>query len=158
MTALARHVWPRRLAALAAALLIAAAWGALVQTQFNLQALAPFVDIPVSVRLTTSLQDLAGYGPVHLGLVAASWAAALPVAMWLARHWPQRRTLLYALAAGLGLVVAIRITDAVAPMPVLIDATRGLVGLLAIAAGSALGGGLFAHWTRKRTDPPTPRR
>ena len=69
----------------------------------------------------------------------------------------RRRTLLYALAAGLGLVVAIRITDAVAPMPVLIDATRGLVGLLAMAAGSALGGGLFAHWTRMRAGPTTPR-
>ncbi|WP_394003700.1 hypothetical protein ACF3M1_02700 [Luteimonas sp. WGS1318] len=150
MTARLRPSWPRRLGALAVALSIAAAWGALVQTQFNLQALTPFVEIPFAVRLTTSLQDLAGYGPVQLGLVAAAWLAALPVAMGLGRRWPRLRTPLYALAAGIGLVVAIRITDAVAPMPVLIDATRGLAGLLGMAAGSALGGGLFAHWTRSR--------
>ena len=143
-----RPSWTRRLVALAAALLIAAAWGALVQTQFNLQALAPFVDVSLRVRWTTSLQDLVGYGPVQLGLVAAAWLPALPVAAWLGRRRPRLRTPLYALAAGVGLVAAIRLTDAVAPMPVLIDATRGLVGLLAIAAGSALGGGLFAHWTR----------
>lgn len=150
MTAHARPSWPRRLTALVVALLVAAAWGTLVQTQFNLQALTPFVDIPPAVRLTTSLQDLLGYGPVQLALVAAAWLPAFPVAMWLSRRWPHLRTALYALAGGIGLVVAIRIADMAAPMPVLIDATRGFGGLLAIAAGSAFGGGLFAYWTRLR--------
>ena len=150
MTVRIRPSWPRRLLALAAALLLAAAWGSLMQTWFNLQALMPFVDIPPAVRWTTMRQDLAGYGPVHLALVAAAWLPALPVAMWLARRRPHLRTALHAIAAGIGLIVAIRIADAAAPMPVLIDATRGLGGLLAIAAGSALGGALFAHWTRGR--------
>ncbi len=148
MSACRRPSWPRRLLALAAALLVAVLWGTLVQTQFNLQALTPFVDVPAAVRLRTSLQDLVGYGPTHLGLVAAAWLPALPVAMALARRWPARRTALYALAAGVALVAALRAADAVAPMPVLVDATRGTFGLLAVAAGSALGGGLFAHWTR----------
>lgn len=142
--------WPRRLLALVAALLIAGLWGTLVQTTWNLNALAPFVNLPLRVRVLTHLQDLAGYGPVHLALLAAAWLLALPVAAGLARAAPRYRTALHALAAGTGLVVALRLADLAAPMPVLIDASRGTGGLLLIAAGSALGGGLFAHWTRPR--------
>jgi hypothetical protein len=32
---------------------------------------------------------------------------------------------------------------------VLIDATRGLTGLLAMAAGCVIGGALFARWTQR---------
>ena len=40
--------------------------------------------------------------------------------------------------------------DAVAPMPVFIDATRHLPGLLAMAAGAVLGGLLYARLTARR--------
>ncbi|VFR32010.1 hypothetical protein ANK1_4056 [plant metagenome] len=150
MTVSARKLsWGRRAAAFVAALLFAAAWGVLAQTQFNLQALAPFVDLPIGVRLRTSLQDLVGFGPVYAGLVLAAWIPAFLVAWPLARRLPRLRVGWYALAAGVGLIVAIRSADAVAPMPVLIDATRSTFGLLVLALGSALGGALFAWLTRR---------
>jgi hypothetical protein len=140
--------WPQRLLAFVGALLIAAAWGSVVQTQFNLHALTAFVDIPLRVRLLTTLHDLAGFGSLYALMLLVAWLPAFLVAMLLARRWPAARTALYALAAGVAVVVAIRATDAAVPPPVLIDATRGIMGLLAMAAGCVIGGALFARWTR----------
>ncbi|AMM24180.1 hypothetical protein [Variovorax sp. PAMC 28711] len=142
--------WRAVALAFAASALIAIAWGSLVQTQFNLNALVALgVEMPLRLRLLTSAQDLAGFGPVYAGILLAGWIPAFLVAAWLAYKAPRLRVVLFALAAGAALVLAVRVTDAVAPMPVLIDATRGLGGLLTMAAGSALGGALFARWTRK---------
>ena len=142
--------WRTVATAFSGAALIAIVWGSLVQTQFNLNALVALgVELPVRLRLLTSAQDLAGFGPVFAGLVLAAWLPAFPAAAWLARKAPPLRVALFAAAAGLALALAVRVADAVAPMPVLIDATRGPTGLWAMAAGSALGGALFAWWTRK---------
>jgi hypothetical protein len=128
--------------------LFAAAWGSVVQTQFNLQALRALgVDIPAPVRAWTTLQDLAAFAPVYAGILAAGWLPALAVAAWVSRRLPAWRVPLMALAAGVGMVAAVRGVDAAAPMPVFIDATRGLPGLLSMAAGSVLGGALYARWT-----------
>jgi hypothetical protein len=134
--------WPQRLLAFVGALLLAAAWGSVVQTQFNLNALSAFVDIPLRVRLLTTLQDLAGFGSLYALMLLVAWLPAFLVAMLIARHWPAARTALYALAAGVAVVV---------PPPVLIDATRGITGLLAMAAGCVIGGALFARWTRPQS-------
>lgn len=138
--------WPRVLLALAAGWLLAAAWGSVVQTQFNLQALVALgVPVPPGVRALTTLQDLAGFAPVYAGILVAGWLPALGLAAWLAERWPAARTALFTIAAGLGMVVAVRAVDALAPMPVFIDATRGWFGLLSMAAGAALGGWLSAR-------------
>ena len=138
------------LAPLAAAWLLAAAWGSVVQTQFNLQALVALgVDVPPGLRALTTLQDLAGFAPVYAGILAAGWLPALGLAAWLARRQPAWRTALLTSAAGLGMMAAVRAVDAVAPMPVFIDATRGWPGLLTMAAGAALGGLLYARGTQR---------
>lgn len=143
--------WRLRLLAFGLALLFAAAWGTLVQTQFNLAALAELgLTIAPTTRMLTSAQDLAGFGPIYAGIVLAGWLPAFAVAAWLSRRWPAGRTALYALAATAGLVAAVRVVDAVAPMPVLIYATRTWVGLACMAIGSGLGGALFAAWSRPR--------
>ena len=139
----------RHLVAFLAAWLLATAWGSGVQTQFNLNAIAALgIAIAPTLRLQTTLQDLLGFGPVYAGIVLLAWLPAFAAAAWLARNRPAWRLALFGLAAGVGLVVAIRSVDAVAPMPVLIDATRGLAGLLAMTLGSVIAGVGFAHWTR----------
>lgn len=144
-----RRAWRRPLAAFATAVLLAAGWGSVVQTQFNLNAITALgVEIAPGLRLQTTLQDLLGFGPPYAGIVLLAWLPAFAVAGWLARRQPVWRLAWFGLAAGVGLVVAIRSIDAVAPMPVLIDATRGVLGLLAMTAGSVLAGIGFAHWTR----------
>jgi hypothetical protein len=143
--------WPRVLQALAAGWLLASAWGSVVQTQFNLQALVALgVPVPPGLRALTTLQDLAGFAPVYAGILAAGWLPALGLAAWLARRWPAARTALFTAAAGAGMVVAVRAVDALAPMPVFIDATRGWPGLLSMAAGATLGGWLAARLSARR--------
>ena len=138
--------WPRVVRALGAGWLLAAAWGSVVQTQFNLQALVALgVPVPPGLRALTTLQDLAGFAPVYAGILAAGWLPALGLAAWLAQRWPAARTAFFTTAAGTGMVVAVRAVDALAPMPVFIDATRGWPGLLGMAAGAALGGWLCAR-------------
>ena len=130
------------------ACLLAAAWGSVVQTQWNLQALLGLgVDIPASERARATWQDLIGFAPVYAGILAVGWLPALPVAAFLARRWPAWRSPLLAAAAGVGMVAAVRAIDALAPMPVFIDATRHLSGLLAMAAGAVIGGFVYARLT-----------
>jgi hypothetical protein len=143
--------WTRHLSTLLLAWVLAATWGSVVQTQWNLQALVGVgVDIPAAERARTTWQDLIGFGPVYAGILAAGWLPALSVAAWLGRRWPAWRGPLLAAAAGIGMVAAVRTIDAVAPMPVFIDATRHLPGLLVMAAGAALAGWLYARLTARR--------
>ncbi|MEJ7688354.1 MAG: hypothetical protein WKG52_15985 [Variovorax sp.] len=143
--------WRTLVVAFVAACLLAAVWGALTQTQFNLNALVALgVEMPLRLRLLTSAQDLINFGPMYAAIVAAAWLPAFFVAGWLARRAPALHWALFPLAAGVALVVAIRAVDAVAPMPVLIDATRSVGGLLTMTLGSVLGGALFAFWIRPR--------
>ncbi len=144
-----RRPWTSHALALALVWLLAAVWGSVVQTQFNLQALVGLgVAVPADVRAQTTWHDLLGFGPVYGAILAAGWLPALALAAFLARRAPHWRSPLLAAAAGLGLVAAVRAVDAVAPMPVFIDATRGLPGLAAMAAGAALAGLLYARLTR----------
>ena len=143
--------WTRHLAPLLLAWLLAAAWGSVVQTQWNLQALVDLgVAMPAAERARMTWQDLMGFAPVYAGILAAGWLPALPVAALLARWWPAWRSALMAAAAGAGMVAAVRTIDAVAPMPVFIDATRHLPGLLAMAAGAVMAGLLYARLTARR--------
>jgi len=151
-----RPTLKRRLALLVLAWLGASAWGSVVQTQFNLNALTA-LDVPVSLglRLQTTAQDLLGFGPVYGALVLLAWLPALGAAALLGRRWPGRRTALFTAAGGLGLVAALSAVDAAAPMPVLIDATRGPLGLGLMALGCAVAAGLYAHATREGSQQPT---
>jgi hypothetical protein len=143
--------WTLHLAPLLLAWLLAAAWGSVLQTQWNLQALVGLgVDIPVADRARATWQDLIGFAPVYAGILAAGWLPALPAAALLARRRPAWRSPLLAAAAGLGMVAAVRAVDAVAPMPVFIDATRHLPGLLAMATGAVIAGLLYARLTARR--------
>ena len=121
-----------------------------MQTQWTLQALVGLgVDIPATERARVTWQDLLGFAPVYAGILAAGWLPALPAAALLARRWPAGRMALLAAAAGVGMVAAVRTVDAVAPLPVFIDATRHLPGLLAMMAGAVIAGAVYARLTQR---------
>jgi hypothetical protein len=137
--------------ALVQAWLMASVWGSVVQTHFNLQALVSLgAEISTPLRIWTTLQDLVSFGPLYAALVAAGWLPALSLAAWLGRRWPAARSALLATAAGAGVVATLRAVDAVAPMPVFIDATRSTAGLLGVAAGAVLACAFYARRTRHR--------
>lgn len=142
--------WPRRLVAFAIAVLVAAVWGAVAQTQFNLASLQALgAEVPAALRLRTTLQDLAGFGPLYASVCAVAFALAFPLAAALSARVGARAAWL-AIAGLLALVVAIRLVDALVPPPVLIAATRGWVGLLAMTLGGAVGGWVYARVARLR--------
>jgi hypothetical protein len=126
--------------------------GSIAQTQITLNALVALdVALPWGLRGRTTLQDLVAFGPVYAGMVFVAWLPAFAIAGWLARRAPRWRGVLFTLAGGAALAAAFACADAVAPMPVFIDATRGVPGTLAMVLGGVLGGALYARWTRTAT-------
>ncbi|MBD3896629.1 hypothetical protein IEI94_12285 [Halomonas sp. ML-15] len=144
--------WRARLLGFVLALLVATLSGSLIQTQFNLAALAALgAEISLATRLSTSFHDLLGFAPLYAGLMAAALSASLPLAA-LGRRWlPLPAGLVYAAAAALGVWLAFMVVDAMAPMPTLIAATRSLTGTLAMLAGAALGGLVYARCVGRRS-------
>ncbi len=146
----------QRAMAFLAAVLTATSWGAVVQTQFNLQELQALgADVPLELRLLTTVQDLIGFGPLYAVVVVLALGLALPMAALVARRAPSWRGALFVLAGWVGLIVAIRIVDALTPPPVLIAATRSTLGLLAMTLGGAFGGWLVGWMTRPTLPPPS---
>lgn len=148
-----RASWLCTLGAYVAAVAFAALWGSVFQTQHTLHRLAELgADIPFALRLTATLRDLAGFAPLYAAIVAVTLLLVFAIAGLLSRLTPQVRHTLHALGAGVGLAVAIRMIDALAPMPTLISSTRSPLGLLMMALGALLAGGLYAWITRPRFD------
>lgn len=126
------------------AVLVTALLGSIIQTQINLAALqAMGAPVPPDIRLRTTGQDLIGFTPAYAGIVCAAFLVALPTGAWAARRlgWPGAPVL--AVAAVVGLGIALQVTDAVAPMPTLIAATRDVAGTAWMLTGALVGGLLF---------------
>lgn len=135
----------RRVLAFIAAVVLATLWGSVEQTQSNLANLVALgADIPFALRLQTTFTDILGFGPLYAAVVTATFLVAFPIAARL----PGPRSVWFALAGLAGLIAAIRLIDVSVPPPVLIAATRGTPGLIAMTAGGALGGLLYV-WLRR---------
>ncbi|MEX0604046.1 MAG: PQQ-dependent sugar dehydrogenase [Marinobacter sp.] len=130
-----------------AALVFGALLGSVIQTQFNLMALQNLgVEIAVGERLQTSLMDIVNFAPVYGALFGVSFLLSQSAALLLGRVVGERWLApVCALAAAIGLWVTFILANALAPMPTLIAATRGSGGLLAMLAGAAVSGWLFAR-------------
>ncbi|MCC5868243.1 MAG: hypothetical protein JJU27_06995 [Gammaproteobacteria bacterium] len=127
------------------AVLIATLLGSIVQTQFNLAALASLgVDISTATRLRATAHDLAGFTPLYGAVIAACYVIALPLAALLARRWPTLRTGLYVLAGGLSILAALLLMAVVMPITP-VAAARSASGLLALAACGIVAGWVFAR-------------
>ena len=137
----------RRVPAFLLAVVVATLWGSVEQTQSNLaQLVALGAEVPLALRAQTTLLDIAGFGPLYAAVVAATLLVAFPLASKL----PGPRAAWFALAGWVGLIAAIRLVDSLVPPPVLIAATRGVPGLLAMTFGGALAGLLYAKLRRAR--------
>lgn len=129
----------------AAAVLCAATVGSVVQTQFNLAALAGLgTTIDVATRLRATVHDLAHFAPLYGVVVAVSFALAWPVAALLAKRLPDYRAGLFTLAGFTAVLVMLLTMNAVMPVTP-VAATRnpvatGLMGLAGAAAGRLYAG------------------
>lgn len=131
-----------------AAAVVTGATGSIIQTQFNLAAIAA-IGAPSSpaVRVQTTLQDLVGFAPAFAAITAGGYLIAFPAAAWLARSRQNYRTMLYATAGAAAIATAILVMNALLPVTG-IGATRWTSGVLALSAVGALGGLVFARLSR----------
>jgi hypothetical protein len=134
----------RLLLAWLVAAVVTAALGSIIQTQFNLAAIAALgAPVPMGARLQTTLQDLAGFAPMF-GLVgAAGFVPALVVAALLSWRRPEWRVVLYPLAGAAALVTAVLLMNALLPVTP-IGATRSASGIVALGLAGLAGGAAFA--------------
>lgn len=125
--------------------------GTIVQSQINLYALQNLgVHIPLPTRFATTLHDLGNFSMAYAVIFGCSFAASQTVALWCTR-WtaPKWRTFWCTFGAIAGLWVTFKVVDMIAPMPVLIAATRTVVGLLSMLASAAVAGALFAVLSKR---------
>lgn len=133
------------------AALLATAWGSVVQTQYNLAALAGLgVDVG-AVRMQTTMRDLfSGFLPTYGGyVVLPALLVGFIVAGLLARKLPQVRIPLHSLAGGLALYLAIPLVNLLAPVALLVGATRDWSCTFWMAVGGLVAGLLYGWLTRR---------
>jgi len=136
-----------------AATVASAATGSVIQTQYNLAAIAALgAPVPLDLRLQTTWQDLGGFAPMYAAITAGAFLVAFLVAALLVRFWPRRRRILYILAGGAAIGTAIVTMNALLPVTG-IGATRWTSGILALSLAGALGGWLFAALSARRRRP-----
>lgn len=125
--------------------MLTATVGSVIQTQFNMNAVAA-LDAPVNTftLIKASLHDLVYFGPVWALMVAVTLAIAFTVTGLITRHHPALRRWLYPSAGGIGiLALLVAMNTLVGFTP--IAATRSTSGILLMAAPGLLGGWLFAR-------------
>ena len=142
-------VWRRRGIGFVLAVIVAALWASIAQTQFNLAALQVLgATVESAIRAETTFRDLLGFGPLFAAVALVAFGLAFPVAGIATRRRARARVAVFVLAGWIALIVAVRLIDAVVPPPVLIAATRSIVGLLLTTAGGAIAGWIYARVTR----------
>ena len=132
------------------AVILATAWGAVVQTQYNLAALAGIgVDVG-AVRWQATMRDLfSGFFPTYGGyVVLPALLVSFIVASLLARRLPQARIPLVSLAGGVAVFLAIPLVNWLSPVALLVGASRDWGATLWMAVGGLLAGLLYAWLTR----------
>ncbi|MBN4046559.1 hypothetical protein JYU02_01015 [bacterium AH-315-P15] len=124
-------------------------------TQITLQELVALgIDIPMNVRLESTMRDLAGFSPTLAPLLVIGFLAAFLAAAMVIHFVPSWRTIGYTLAGFATIIVVMaavkffinmQLYSGITPVP----AARTLAGLMIMAAGGALAGLTFAATTRR---------
>ena len=127
-----------------------------IATQVNLAALSGAgAEISTAVRLDATLRDLGGFAPVLGPILLIGYAIAFFVAHFIIRRAPGLHTFGYALAGFVTIVVTMYAIDAYYAVVfnsgiTAVPASRTFLGLISMAVGGALGGGVFALGVPRR--------
>jgi hypothetical protein len=129
------------------AIVVATVWGSIVQTQYNLAALSSVgTDIPGAVRLSATLSDIfSGFSPTYAShIVLPSLLVAFIVAALIPARDRSARLAWFAAAGTFAIALGIPIVNWLAPVALLVGATRELSCLVVMALGGLLAGLVFA--------------
>jgi aldose sugar dehydrogenase len=144
----------RLLLAYLAATLACAALGSVIQTQFNLAAIAALgAEIPFGLRLSTTALDLAGFAPLWAGILALGFLIAFVVALLIHGFLRRHRSALLIAAGTVSVFTTLWAMQAMLPITV-IAATRGGAGFVALGLTGAVAGWVFDRLSRPRIRQP----
>lgn len=141
------QIWFHKALFWALAVLLTAIVGSIVQTQFNLAAIAALSEpIGVMTRLQVTAQDLLGFMPPWSLVVALALLPGFTVAAALHR-WTQWNRWVWFMVAGVAaLACALWLLNSVFPITP-IAALRSSAGYWAMVSSGALGGWLYVRLT-----------
>ncbi|HDS0927459.1 TPA: PQQ-dependent sugar dehydrogenase [Pseudomonas putida] len=139
----------RYIAAFLAAAVVTGALASIVQTQIVLgQLLDLGVPVTASVRAWATLQDLARFGPVMVGIVCAALLPAVLVGHLLVRVVPEAwRVAIFAIVSVAGLWAMLWLMRSVIPMPA-IPGSREQLGQTLMSLTAIFAGLLYARLSR----------
>lgn len=135
------------------AVVVATLWGAIVQTQYNLAGLSSVgADITPGIRMGTTLSDIfSGFTPTYAShIVLPSLLVAFIVATLLPVQQRGARLMLFAAAGAVAIAAGIPIVNWLAPVALLVGATREISCIFVMALGGLIAGLLFAALTYPR--------
>ncbi|MBV2128619.1 hypothetical protein [Arsukibacterium indicum] len=139
----------KRLMAFGIALLLAAALGSIVQSQFNLLAIAALVkQVSFADWFNTVWFDLRFFTPTMLVILAPVLLLALVASRLLGNIAGISRLWLAVAGSAVGFLLALWAINNLAPMPTLIAASRSVQGSLALALCAAAGAAIYIRLTR----------
>ncbi len=131
--------------AYAVAVAVAAVLGCAGSTQSVLAGLQGLgIDVPLADRLSATVHDIVGMGPLYALIAAVAFLPAFAIAATLLRWVPGPRPFWFAVAGGAAIVSAILIIRYVVGGTV-IGGARSASGLLVQALACAVAGWLFAR-------------
>jgi hypothetical protein len=142
--------------AFVAALVVATLWGSIVQTQFNLNALANLgVDITIGVRTKTTISDIFSGFSLTYGsyVVLPSLFFAFAAAWFISRNQPRHAALWFAAAGAVGVLLGNPVVNYLSPLPLLVGATRDTLCLILMALGGGAAGVVFISIARHVSAP-----
>lgn len=143
----AAKIWFYKALAWALAVLLTAAVGSILQTQFNLAAIAALSEpIGLMTRLQVTAQDLLGFMPLWSLVVALALLPAFTLAAGLYRWTKWSRLVWFVVAGVAALASALWLLNWVLPITP-IAALRSNAGYWAMASSGALGGWLYVRLT-----------
>jgi hypothetical protein len=126
------------------AVIVATVLGSIAHTQFVLAGLTELgIEIPVSDRLSTTMHDIAGMGPMFGLIVAIGFLVAMAAAALVYRYARTQRYLVYGVAGAVALTAMGTVYE-ITP----IAGARTALGFIAQMIAGALGGLAFARVTR----------
>lgn len=144
---------PASILAFLAAVVVATVWGSIVQTQYNLAGLSGIgADITGGVRTGTTIGDIfSGFTPTYGShVVLPSLLVAFVVAALIPVQQRAARLMLFAAAGTVGIGLGIPIVNWLAPVALLVGATRDVSCIVVMALGGIIAGLMFASLTYPR--------
>ncbi|AZU05067.1 hypothetical protein X907_2555 [Glycocaulis alkaliphilus] len=125
--------------------------GVIVQTQFVLSALAGAgAQISAADRLSMTLADMAGLGPLYLVFILIGFLIAFLAGALVVRFTPVPRTAVYAVAGAVCMFVMLMLMREVFFGVPVIAGARSLAGEISQAVCGALAGVFYAWMTSRQ--------